>query len=167
MKKKLISLVAAICAAAALFSLSGCVADERPTQSDGIENGYSICYAFTATSDVTDIGDTTTVKDYLDALQEDDKISFTGSDGGYGFFIDTVLGVGGVTVESTDNFYSGYSWFIYTTLTTVDDVLYSSDDSVFEYNGITLYLASYGVSGLPCIEGETYALVYQFTSMSF
>lgn len=167
MKRKIFALIVSACAAAALFSFSGCVQDERGGATEVIEQGYSICYAFTATSDELAIDENTTVKDYLDKLQEEGKIAFTGSDSEYGFFIDSVLGISGVTVESTSNFYSGYSWAVYTTLTTVDDVIYSADDTVFEYNGITLYYSSYGVSGLPCVEGETYALVYEFSSFSF
>ena len=48
-----------------------------------------------------------------------------------------------------------------------DGVPYASADDAFGYGGITLYKASYGVSGLPCAEGHTYALVYEYSSMTW
>lgn len=168
MKKKWIALIAAACALCAPLAFAGCAEDERPAEpSSAVEHGYSICYAFTASGDVTEIGGQTSVKDYMDALQAAGKLAFTGSDGDYGFYIETVLGVGTETVGSTDHSWSGYSWMVYTTLTTLDDVPYSYSDNAFEYNGVALYEAAYGVSYLPCVEGQTYAFVYRYVDTTW
>ena len=55
---------------------------------------------------------------------------------------------------------------IYTTLTTYEGVIYSGDDAI-EVGGLTLYSALYGASGLPCVEGQSYALVYQLNEMTW
>ncbi len=161
-----IFLIAIAVFAATLF---GCADDTRPQSSGTIEQGYSACYAFTATE--TEVaaagGEAATLKTYMDVLKADGKLAFEGEDGAYGYYIVSVLGMGSRTVHSDANSYSGYDWTIYTTLTTVDDVTYSSDETVFDYNGIRLYRAAYGVSGLPCIAGETYALVYEYSSMQW
>ncbi|MDE6442730.1 MAG: hypothetical protein K2L12_08280 [Clostridia bacterium] len=168
MKKFLTSLLA-ILGVAVLFAFAGCETYEPgdPLEPMKIDQGYSISYAFTASSDVMTIGDKTSMKDYLDALKEDGVITFEGSESQYGFFITSVLGVSSKTVSSTANSYSGYDWTVYTTLREKDGVPYASDDSTFVYNGITLYKGAYGVSGIPCVEGETYALVYELSSSNW
>ncbi len=168
--KKLSAAVAALICAAAFTVLAGCVKSDNRGQSgenNGIEQGYSISYAFTASAEVLEISDTSSMKDYMDALKEDGALAFEGSDDDYGYYITSVLGVSSKTVSSTANSYSGYDWAVYTTLTSLDGTIYSTDESTFNYNGVTLYKSSYGVSGLPCVEGHTYALVYEFTSMSW
>lgn len=178
MKKFLATLLSAL-AVAALFAFAGCAPEQEgddptpehegsdPAVKAEIEQGYSISYAFTASTDVLELGDKTTVKDYMDALKEDGVLAFEGSVGDYGFFITSVLGVGSKAVSSTANSYSGYDWAVYTTLAEKDGVPYAAKDSTFVYEGITLYKASYGVSGVPCVEGETYALVYELSSMTW
>lgn len=167
MKKKQVLLwlcvIMALCAAA----LCGCGKDEREQTQDGIEHGYSACYVFTASQDVMTIGENTSVKDYMDALKADGRIVYEGSDGDYGFYLTSVLGLSGRAEHSDAHSYSGYDWAVYTTLTSIDDVIYSTDESVFTYNGVALYKASYGVSGIPCVAGQTYALVYEYSSMTF
>ena len=166
--KKLLTAIFTGFAIIALCAFAGCGDDDRSRQKhDEIEQKYSICYAFTASSDVLTITDSTTMKDYMDALKADGKLLFEGSDGDYGFYITSVLGIGSLTISSTANSYSGYDWAVYTTLTSIDGVIYSADDSTFVYDGITLYKASYGVSGLPCVDGESYALVYEYSEMSW
>ena len=60
-------------------------------------------------------------------------------------------------MEATDDHY----WAVYTTLGTLDGTSYSDAQwGTWEYEGNTLASASYGVSGLPMIEGEYYALVW-------
>ncbi len=165
--KKLLTAVLASAAILSVCALAGCADDERE-QSDGkIEHGYSMCYAFTAESSTMTIDENSSMKDYMDALKAKNMLAFEGSDGDYGYFITSVFGVGSVTVSSTANSYSGYDWYVYTTVTSVDGVIYSDDKATFDYDGITLYKASYGVSGLPCIEGQTYALVYEYSSMTW
>lgn len=162
--KKFLTTISAFLGVAVLFAFSGCVhrvQDWDPGKIPEIKQGYSICYAFTASSDKA------SMKDYLDALKEDGAITFEGSESQYGFFITSVLGVSSKTVSSTANSYSGYDWTVYTTLKEKDGVVYAYADSTFVYDGITLYKGAYGVSGIPCVEGETYALVYELSSSSW
>ena len=163
MKKILTALVTIMTA----LAFSGCadapIADGGNTE---IGQGYSICYAFTASSDVTEINDKTVMKDYMDALGGDGLLEFDGYDGDFGFYITSVYGITSIVVASTPNSYTGYDWAVYTTLTELDGAPYTSDDA-FIYGGVTLYKSSYGVSGLPCVEGHTYALVYELSSMSW
>ncbi len=51
---------------------------------------------------------------------------------------------------------------LYTDFTEADGVTYAdSSYGTFDYNGRELACASYGVSYLPCVEGYSYALVYE------
>lgn len=135
-------------------------------QTTEIANGHTAVFAFTADNDVMTITETSTMYDYLCALRDGGWLTFEGSDGDYGFYITSVMGISGKTVSSTPNFYSGWDWAVYTTVTEIDGVIYSGEDT-YATAGVTLYKASYGVSGLPCIEGESYALVYEYSEMSF
>ncbi len=88
----------------------------------------------------------------LEAMQKENKLTFAGSESEYGYYITSVNGV-----EATDDHY----WAVYTTLGTLDGTSYSDAQwGAWEYEGNTLASASYGVSGLPMIEGEYYALVW-------
>ena len=56
----------------------------------------------------------------------------------------------------------GHYWAVYTSLETLDGVAYSDPSyGTWEYKNKQLFGASYGVSGLPLVAGEWYALVYQ------
>lgn len=153
--KKLIGFLAAILAVFTL-AVAGCARDDRDETSGEIANGHTIVYAFTADCDEG------SMLDYMNGLKSAGEITFEESDG----FITSVLGVTSKTISSTASSYSGWNWMIYTTVTTVDGVIYSGTES-FSYNGITFYKAAYGVSGIPCVSGESYALVYEFSSMTW
>ena len=159
--KKLLTLLIAACSAVALLAFAGCADDNRGDTTDAVDGGYSICYVFTATDEILTIDDTTSLKDCMDALKEAGKLDFKGSDSDFGYYITEILGVGSVSVSSTANSYAGYDWYVYTTLTTVGGVIYSTDES-FTFNGLTLYKSSYGVSNLPCVDGASYAFVYRY-----
>lgn len=131
-----------------------------------INNGYSIIYAFTADSDVMEITSQSSMYDYMCALKEDGNLVFEGSESQYGFYITSVMGIGSKTVSSTDHFYSGWDWAVYSTLESVDGVIYG-EETILDFNGVQLHKGLYGVSGIPCIEGESYALVYEYSEMSF
>ncbi len=161
--KKLLTLLIAV---AAVFAFAGCAGDTRGGTTKSVDGGYTICYAFTVGDDVMTVGDDTSLKDYMEALKDGGKLDFKGADGDYGYYVTEILGVGSVTVSSTANSYAGYDWYVYTTLTTLDGVLYSTDEQV-TYNGLTLYKSSYGVSNLPCVKGQSYAFVYSYAEMSF
>lgn len=98
-------------------------------------------------------GDTSkSLYDALTVFQEEEKLTFSGSESEYGFYITSVNGV-----EAAGDSY----WAVYTTLGTLDGTSYSDAQwGTFEYEGKTLASASYGVSGLPLVEGEYYALVW-------
>ncbi len=168
--KKLLSLIFALCATVAVFAFAGCN-NEGGTGGDEktlpeIQDGYSISYVFTVKGDKLNITDTTSVYDYMQALSNEGLLTFEGNNGDYGFYITSVLGIKENT-QSTANGYKGNAWSLYTTITEIDGVHYSSSYTAFDYNGITLYQASYGVSGVPCVEGETYALVYEYSAFTW
>lgn len=155
MKKKLLALFVAVCAAFALFTLAACTDDGNGTGESGdvvtLENGI----AFTVKDNVMNITDTTTIKDYMDVLAANGDLSYSGTNQSYGFFLETV---NGVTADSANNEY----WMIYTDLVTLDGVVYSSDEyGGYEYNGTTLGYASYGMDGMPCVVGYTYVFVLE------
>lgn len=80
------------------------------------------------------------------------EITMDGSESEYGFYLTSLNGR-----DATDEYY----WAVYTTLGILDGVEYSNAAwGTWEYGGETLASASYGVSGLPLIEGELYALVW-------
>ena len=94
-----------------------------------------------------------TLYDLLSELQDSGSLSFSGTDGDYGFFIESV---NSRSADASKNEY----WAVYTTLSELDGVSYSSSDfGTYDYDGTALASASYGVSGLPAVEGELYALV--------
>ena len=80
------------------------------------------------------------------------EITMDGSESEYGFYLTSLNGR-----EATDE----YCWAVYTTLGILDGVEYSNAAwGTWEYGGETLASASYGVSGLPLVEVELYALVW-------
>lgn len=146
------------------FSFTAC--DAEGTTDGTIENGHSICYAFTADeSKMT--ADTKSMHDYMCILKNEGILNFESTVSDYGAYITSVLGIGSVAVSYTDNSYSGWDWMLYTTVTTIDGVPYSDDATYINYNGVTLYKASYGADGIPCVAGESYALVYEFSTMTW
>lgn len=98
-------------------------------------------------------GDTSkSLYDALTVFQEEEKLTFSGSESEYGYYITSVNGV----AAAGDSY-----WAVYTTLGTLDGTSYSDAQwGTYEYDGKTLASASYGVSGLPLVEGEYYALVW-------
>ena len=105
---------------------------------------------------VTAGDETKSLYDVLSDFAQRGEISMEGSTSEYGFYITSVNG----TASDAEHF-----WAVYTTLGTYDGVSYSDAQyGTWEYEGRELASASYGVSGLPLVEGELYALV--FTSIS-
>lgn len=153
-----LSAVVAAVTLAVGFTLAGCAKDCRAPQDGKLENGHSIVYAFTAEEGKVASGGS--MLDYMNALKISGDLIFEESNG----FVISVFGVTGKTVSSAANAYSGWDWTVYTTVTTEDGVTYSGTEN-FDYCGLKFYKASYGVAGIPCIAGESYALVYEFSSM--
>ena len=135
-------------------AFSACNGETKPTDKSGnvILNVQSV--VFTADNEFLTLNDNTSVKDYMDALANSGELVFSGSEGDYGFYIESVY-----NTKAEGNFY----WAGDTDLVTIegDDAIYSNAEyGTFAYGNKTLNSASFGVSGLPCVNGCTYALVY-------
>ncbi len=155
--KGLCAATAAAAAVAAMLAFSAC-GDKVVTveNDDGSKN-----YVMTVSSSVIELTDSTTLYDYMCALREDGELNFEAEKSSYGYYITSVDGV----AEKYDSENSMYSWMIYTDLTELDGAIYSSAEyGTWDYDGKTLNSASYGISGLPAVEGYTYAIVYSHTS---
>lgn len=144
-------------AAAAVILLAGCGLDDGSKQKAEKSGNVVLdvkSAVFVADDHFFTLTETTSVKDYMDALQENGDLVFGGRNDTYGFFIESVYGT-----KAEGNAF----WAVYTDLVTIegDDTVYSNAEyGTFTYGNKTLNSASYGVSGLPCVDGYTYALVY-------
>lgn len=93
--------------------------------------------------------------DALEYLSNEGRLTYDGSESEYGFFITSLIGV---EADASANEY----FAIYTTLGEYDGVVYSNAEyASFKHGNKTLGSASYGVSGLPMVKGELYALVLE------
>ena len=149
--------VAGTLAAAMLCgALSGCAPNDA-----GGDRGFEVrLYESSQTQVLVRVMETEDGKsmyDALVALQADGRLTFDGSESTYGFYITSVNGI----AATNENY-----WVVYTTLGTYEGVSYSDatwgtiEHSDAPGNTYTLASASYGVSGLPLVEGELYALVW-------
>ena len=128
---------AAACAAAMCSAFAGCANGVVKVESDD----GSANYVFKVRGDVAELGDDTTLYDYMRALKERGELEFEAEKGDYGYYITSVEGVS----EKRE----------------LDGVIYSSAEyGTWDYDGLTLNSARYGVDGMPAVEGCTYALVY-------
>jgi hypothetical protein len=164
-KKILISLVIA-CTACATFFITACGNDNSDslklgsgTASSYIAKNTGTEVIFTATTDVLKEDDSYSLYDYMCALYKKKQLAFDGYTGSYGYYITQVNGV----AEQT-NATNGYYWAVYISFTTLDDVSYASSDTTHDYGGATLYYASYGIDGIPYVNGATYGLIYSYWS---
>ncbi|MGN0814403.1 MAG: hypothetical protein ACI4MH_04135 [Candidatus Coproplasma sp.] len=158
MKKftKLLYTALAVCALAAVLAFAGC--GKSTVKFITADDGKAENAIFTVEKGLIELDDDTSVADYIAALKDNGELDYTAEDSTYGLFITSVNGVENVTDEGGTH---GWSWAIFTNLTELDGVIYSSADyGTYQADGVTLYSASYGVSGLPCVEGYVYALVY-------
>ncbi|MCD7728938.1 MAG: hypothetical protein LUI60_03400 [Clostridia bacterium] len=113
-------------------------------------------FVFTATQDVLTLSDTTSVKDYLDALVTLGQMTYEGKESDYGLYITSVNGKSEEYAET----YMTY-WSLYTNLYSLDGVTYATSDyDSYTYESETFGYSNYGFSNLPCVEGYKYALVY-------
>lgn len=79
-------------------------------------------------------------------------LSYEGAEGDYGFYLTSV---NDYTPDAENNEY----WAIYTTLGEYEGVEYSNSEyGTYDYNGKTCASASYGISGIPMVEGEIYII---------
>ena len=80
------------------------------------------------------------------------EFTYEGTESEYGFYLTSV---NGYTPDAAANEY----WAVYTTLGEYEGVEYSNSEyGTYDYNGKTCASASYGVSGIPMIEGELYVI---------
>lgn len=150
MKKSALASLAA--AAACVLTLAGCGSGSKIGKESGNVLIDVKSVVFTADDGVLALTDATSVKDYMTALAANGELVFSGSESGYGFYIESVF-----ATCAEGNAY----WAVYTDLVKLDGVVYSAAEyGTFTYKGKTLNQASFGVSSLPCVAGYTYALVY-------
>ena len=92
------------------------------------------------------------MKDAMDKFKEEGTITYEGSESEYGFYITSV---NGYTPDALKNEF----WAVYTTLGNYEGVTYSSAEyGTYEYKGTSCASDSYGISGLPMVEGYLYIL---------
>ena len=92
------------------------------------------------------------LEDALKELKADGKLDYEGSTSEYGFYL---VSINGYIPDASKNEF----WAIYSTLGEYEGVSYSSVEfGVYEYEGKVCASASYGISGMPLIEGEIYIL---------
>ncbi|MBS5842964.1 MAG: hypothetical protein KIC77_05720 [Clostridiales bacterium] len=92
------------------------------------------------------------LEDALKSLKENGELEYEGSTGDYGFYLTSV---NGYIPDVQKNEY----WALYSTLGEYEGVTYSDTEfGQYEYNGKICAAASYGVSGMPLVEGELYVL---------
>ena len=152
--KKFFAALFATLAIIAVIAFAGCAdGNGQGTKSGNVVLNVESAI-FTASGDVMTLKESTSVKDYMDVLKANGELVFDGSEGDYGYYITSVY-----NKSASGNSF----WAVYTDLVTIegDDTVYSNAEyGTFKYGDKTLNSASFGVSGLPCIEGYTYALVY-------
>ena len=122
---------------------------------------------FTADSSIMEIDENTTLEDYLVALKDAGELTYDGNKGDFGLFITSMNGIENEVISSTANSSEGYSWTVYIDFIDIEGVLYAGDSEIITYNDTTLYKANYGVSLIPCLEGHTYAFVYEYYSFTW
>ncbi len=92
------------------------------------------------------------MQDAIAKLKEAGQITYEGSESEYGFYITSV---NGYTPDASKNEF----WAVYTTLGEYEGVSYSSAEyGTYNYKGTSCASASYGISGLPMVEGYLYIL---------
>ena len=146
--KKFIKVLAAIVVSSLIF---GCLAACNKGAAD-VELLESTERIVAIKALKTDNG--TSLADALSSLKEQGKIDFDGSTSDTtGLYITSVNGYT-PDFNETKEF-----WGVYTTLIEYSGTTYSNADyGTYDYNGTTLYSATYGISRLPLIEGEIYVL---------
>lgn len=144
MKKfaKFTAFFAAVVAVFAVFAFSAC------EQSDGVEVNLVHKSEKLVVIEATATGGS--LKDALAVLKEEGMLDYSGSEGDFGFYLESL---GGYTPDSSQNEY----WAIYTTLGEYEGAEYSNTEyGTYEYDGKVCASASYGVSGILLVEGEIY-----------
>ena len=93
--------------------------------------------------------------DALEYLSGEGELTYNGSESDYGIYLTSV---NGREADTSANEY----WAVYTTLYEYDGVVYSNSDyGIYRYMLTPCASASYGISGLPLVEGELYVIVLE------
>ena len=92
------------------------------------------------------------LEDALKIFKEAGELDYSGSISEFGLYLTSV---NGYEANASANEY----WAIYSTLGEYGGVTYSNPEyGTYEYNGISCASASYGISGMPLVEGELYII---------
>lgn len=92
------------------------------------------------------------LEDAMNYLKDRGELDFSGVQGDYGLFVETV---DGYTADTSKKEF----WAVYTTLDELDGVSYSDESlGTYNYEDIICCGALFGVSGLPMEEGEIYVI---------
>lgn len=169
MRKKLLTLFVAIISAVTVLAFAGCKTGNEPEGDGGDGEANYVTkttinenkgIVFTASKDVLNIGYSTSVADYLSALKKKSYLTYESQTGDFGLYITSMDGT--ANIDNGD--LTGNSWMFYIDFLTLegDDAVYGSDYQTIVYDGKTLYSSNNGVSGTPCVEGHTYAFVYEY-----
>lgn len=95
------------------------------------------------------------LEEAMASFRDAGKLTYEGSESEYGFYLTSV---NGYTPDEAANEY----WAVYTTLGEYEGVEYSNAGyGTFDYDGKTCSGASYGISGIPMVEGEIYVLTVE------
>lgn len=149
MKKAISAIIAGAVLTLALAALSACTGGGTAKYDAEVSDTLVVFVAEEVSGDMS-------VKDYFDGLAEEGKLTYTISGG-------MVTEINGKENVSGTN--EGDFWMFYSDLTELDGVIYANPDyGTYEYNGKTLASCSYGIEGMPVVEGYTYAAVYRHTS---
>ena len=92
------------------------------------------------------------MQDAMAKFKETGEITYEGSESEYGFYLTSV---NGYTPDASKNEF----WAVYTTLGEYGGVSYSSAEyGTYDYKDTSCASASYGITGLPMVEGYLYIL---------
>lgn len=92
------------------------------------------------------------LEDALKSLKKAGELEYEGSTGDFGFYLTSVNGY--IPDASKNEF-----WAVYSTLGEYEGVSYSSVEyGTYDYKGTVCASASYGISGMPLVEGEIYII---------
>lgn len=168
MKKltRIFAAIIAVCTLALGIMLFGCNKGGGLDLGDGtgdyIAKQTETEVVFVGTTEVLREHDEYSLYDYMTALKIKNQLAFDGSDSQYGF---NVTSVNGKAAESGAT--SGTYWAVFISFKTLDGdaAVYASDETTYAYGTATLYYANFGVSGIPYVNGATYALVLQSWSI--
>ena len=95
------------------------------------------------------------LEEAMSSLKEEGFLTYESSNGEYGSYL---ISVNGYVPDEAANEY----WAIYTTLGEYEGVEYSNSEyGTYDYDGKTCASASYGISGLPMVNGEIYVLAVE------